>query len=337
MKLYLEDIKSITQGAESIKEKDGNIMFCRFNDAERKLYLDTKLTFYNKVFATSGIQMEFNTDGDFLNLKIAVSNASSRTYFSLDVFVNEALVGSCKNFEDSIKDTDYTVSQFVLGEFEKRFSLGKGRKKVRLVFPWSVAAEIKHIEIENSTYIEPVKKSKSMLAYGDSITHGYDALFSSASYAVRLAHDLDAEIFNKGIGGEIFFPQLAAIKHNPAPDYITVAYGTNDWNVSEQSEFKERCKQFFSLISANYPDTLIFAITPIWRKNFAEKRQFGDFHDVDKIIHNICAEYINIKVISGWQLVPHDERYFADLCLHPNDDGFDYYFENLKTEILKHL
>lgn len=335
MKLCLEEIKGITQGAESIEEKDGNITFCRFNEAERELYMDTE--FADKVFATSGIQMEFNTDGDFLNLQINVSRASTRTFFSFDVLVNETLIGRCRNFDDSIKNVNYKAEQFALGEFKERFALGKGNKKVRLVFPWSVATEIKHIEIENGTYIEPVKKSKSMLVYGDSITQGYDAFYSSASYAVRLAFNLNAELYNKGIGGEIFFPPLAAVKSNITPDYITVAYGTNDWNGSEQSEFKERCKRFFDSLSGCYPNALIFAITPIWRKDMEEKRKFGDFHDVDTIIRKICAEYNNIKVISGWQFVPHDEKYFADLRLHPNDDGFDYYFKNLKAEIQKYI
>jgi len=31
--------------------------------------------------------------------------------------------------------------------------------------------------------------------------------------------------------------------------------------------------------------------------------------------------------------LPKEEKYFADLRLHPNDEGFKYYFENLYSEI----
>ena len=41
----------------------------------------------------------------------------------------------------------------------------------------------------------------------------------------------------------------------------------------------------------------------------------------------------NISVISGFDFVPMDEKYYADLKLHPNDEGFEYYAENLYKEI----
>ena len=46
----------------------------------------------------------------------------------------------------------------------------------------------------------------------------------------RLADALGAEEVNKAIGGECFFPELAATKEDFQPEYITVAYGTNDWS-----------------------------------------------------------------------------------------------------------
>ena len=38
-------------------------------------------------------------------------------------------------------------------------------------------------------------------------------------------------------------------------------------------------------------------------------------------------------MISGFDFVPKDEKYYADLRLHPNDEGFEYYAENLYKEI----
>lgn len=45
-------------------------------------------------------------------------------------------------------------------------------------------------------------------SYGDSITQGYDALFPSYSYINRFSMYLDAFIYNKAIGGDIFRPAL---------------------------------------------------------------------------------------------------------------------------------
>lgn len=45
----------------------------------------------------------------------------------------------------------------------------------------------------------------------------------------------------------------------------------------------------------------------------------------------------NVSVVPGFDLVPHDENCFADLKLHPNDKGFNHYFNHLKTQIEREL
>ena len=37
----------------------------------------------------------------------------------------------------------------------------------------------------------------------------------------------------------------------------------------------------------------------------------------------------NVYVICGMELVPHEEAWFADWRLHPNDAGYEHYFNNL--------
>lgn len=117
------------------------------------------------------------------------------------------------------------------------------------------------------------------------------------------------------------------------PDYITVAYGTNDWDSVEQETFKIKCKEFYTNISQSYPQAKIFAITPIWRKNMNEYRIFGRFEEIEKNIRNAVKYIENITVISGFDLVPKEEKYFGDLRLHPNDCGFKHYTGNLYREI----
>ena len=83
----------------------------------------------------------------------------------------------------------------------------------------------------------------------------------------------------------------------------------------------------------NYPRVKIFAITPIWRKDMNEHRVFGSFEEVEKNIKNAVKGIENITVIPGMDFVPKEEKYFADLRLHPNDLGFRYYANNLYREI----
>lgn len=335
MKLNYEQIKSITQGVEEIVDKNGVISFYRFNERERDLYSQTE--FCQKIYSTAGVQMQFRTDGTGINIKINTKPATSRTYYSMDVFSDGLYVGSLKNFDNNDTYEDYTTKHFILGENSIRLNLDTGDKNIRIVFPWSVETQLLDLQIENASYIEPLRNKFKLLAYGDSITNGYDALYSANAYITKLANALDMNLINKAIGGEVFVPWLAQTASNEKADYITVAYGTNDWSLKERADFKERCSKFYDALSGNNSDSLIFALTPIWRADCMGVRKFGSFNDVENDIKDICSKYKNIKVISGWNFVPHDQSCFADLRLHPNDKGFNYYYENVKNQIENHI
>ena len=64
-----------------------------------------------------------------------------------------------------------------------------------------------------------------------------------------------------------------------------------------------------------------------------ETKTFGAFHKVAEDIQHIVERFDNITCIHGLGLVPQNENYFADLWLHPNDSGFEFYFQNLYAQI----
>jgi len=334
MKLTFEQIKEITTGAVHVQEENAMLLLKRFTQAQEELYKATNQDFYNKTFSTAGIKFLFKTDSKNLFLKFKTMSSSSRKYFSVDVVVDGNLIGYIDNFSDLELPQNYTQAEFPLGEFSKKFQLGEGEKTVCVHLPWSVKTLIEEISIDDNAFIEGIKPEKKLIAFGDSITHGYDALHPSNRYIAKLADMLGAEEFNKAIGGERFFSELAELKDSFVPDYITVAYGTNDWYGTDEETFKYNCKAFYKNISQNYPNSKIFAITPIWRKDMGELRKFGDFRKVEQDIRSAVMDIENITVISGFDFVPKDEKYFADLRLHPNDNGFECYAENLYREII---
>ena len=127
-----------------------------------------------------------------------------------------------------------------------------------------------------------------------------------------LPAEFPGELINKGIGGECFKREIAETAEVIDADLITVAYGINDYTVFSQEEFTENCKGFISVLAEKYKNTPIYVITPIWSTLRGKKYKFGDVADVDRIISNICADFSNIKVIHGWDLVPHEEKYFGE-------------------------
>ncbi len=174
----------------------------------------------------------------------------------------------------------------------------------------------------------------TLLCFGDSITQGYDALHPSHKYITQLAARLDAAEYNKAIGGEVFFPELASQKDALSPQYITVAYGTTDWSHCTREQFLVNCSQFFENLHRCYPDAHVIVLTPIWRADYAKPTAFRDFGEASAIITETATRYANITVAEGVDLVDHRTDLFADGYLHPNDAGFAQYAGRLAERIL---
>ena len=337
MKSLLGNIGEIATGTAYVDEQNDAAVLHRFTREQEDLYKRENEEFYRKVLCTAGIRIVFKTDSEHLYLKVNTKYGSSRTYFAVEVFADGNKVGEINNFSDMDLPGNYTAVEYPLGEFDGEFTLGGGTKEVTVYMPWSVKTEIMEIGIDDCAFYEGTKPKKKLLAFGDSITHGYDAMYPHNRYAARLADKLGAEEYNKAIGGEMFFSKLAELKETYKPDYITVAYGTNDWFIASRERFQKECGAFYKNLSECYPNSKIFAITPIWRKDMDTEVEFGDFSEVSAEISAAVADLDNVTVISGFEFVPKDEKYFADFVLHPNDEGFGHYFESLYEKLEEHI
>ena len=334
MKLSYEQLVSITSGAVEYHDLENGYCAYHFTAQQRKAYeirgKEFNDSYYAKAHGSSGITLRFRTDSPWLKLGVHVKPASSRQYFSVDVTADGKLLGSVDNFEMPAYGTDFTLMEAPMGDFAGEFSLGEGEKTVCVYLPWSMECTITALELADGASLVPIKYAKKLLAFGDSITHGYDALRPSNKYITQVAEALGMEEFNKAIGGEVFWPELAQMEEPFTPDLITVAYGTNDWSHFGYDVVKENCENFFQNLRKTYPNAPIVVITPIWRADHGlTDKPFGLFPLIGETIRNTVAQIENAYVIEGWDLVPHDINIYADLRLHPNDEGFAHYAKNV--------
>ena len=334
MKLTINQIKEIATGAAKIEEIKGEICFSRFTDEQRHLYKNRDADCYLRSLSSSGIKLSFKTNSKSLTLSVDVSPGSSRKYFSFDVFSGETCIGHLDNFNEEEMPQKYIETAWPFEKTTKTFSLEGGIKDITIYFPWSVNTKLCELSLDDDATLVPIKREKTLLAFGDSITQGYDALRPSNTYVARLARALNADEIDKGIGGETFFPELAKAKDPVTPDIITVAYGTNDWSLLDKETYEKNCALFFENLRNTYKDAKIFAITPIWRTDLSEVTKLGAFPELAEVIF-AQAQKFNIHVVSGLEMVPHDKNYFADLFVHPNDTGFEHFYKNLYQEIIK--
>lgn len=325
MKLTFEQIQEILQGAAYTETINGALHLYRFTKEQNELYRRTSAESYKRSLSTSGIRLEFSTNSPTLSIEVEVVSGSSRNYFSHDIYVNGTIISS------------FGSQATIAGIFSHTCALGDGDKDVCIYFPWSAASAIRSMELADGSTCSPITKTYKMLMYGDSITQGYDAALTSHSYASRLTARLNADSINRGIGGERFFPDLAELSEETSPDIVTVAYGTNDWKYSTKEAFEQNCSKFFRILSQRYPQSKIFAISPIWRANPERITDVGEFFYVRTYIQQIIKDLPNVVMIDGYDFVPHDPSYFADLRVHPNDEGFAHYATHLYEEIKKYL
>lgn len=337
MKLGIETLRKITRGAVRVEERDGYLYLLRFTKAQEDYYQKERPDFYKKTFCMSGIKLDFVTDSKNLIMKGVFMRAISRSYYSIEIFVDGKQRAVIDNYSNTQLQENYPDQSFEVKDLDACVELGEGKKRVTVYLPWSMAVKFSEISIDDGASVEPCEALKKVLAYGDSITQGHDTLRSHTHYAQMLCEALGYELVNRGIGAEIYRPGLVSEADDFVPEFITVAYGTNDWYTITKEEFTSNCENFLKNLRSNYKDTKIFVISPIWRANIEEERPFGSFYDVEKIQREIASGIDNVSVISGLDLVPHSPDFFGDLSLHPSAKGFEHYFENLLKAIKKEL
>ncbi len=326
MFLSIEQMKKIVRGVSRIEQTEGRFCLLRFTEAQARTYLDGGNTdFYNKTFATAGVRLALRTDSRKLDFDFhRFPGGSSRLFADFDLYENGQMTAHL-SFDQAQAERNHV-----------HFDLCEGEKDVEVYLPFSVHIQLANVELDDGAALKGLFRKHSLLSFGDSITHGYDARYPSLSYANTLARLLDADILNKGIGAEGFCPQLLATREEVSPDYITVAYGTNDWKHRKKSDVIKLATAFYRRISESYPGAKIFAITPICRlDNDQPATCDGPCSEMDALLRECAAGIVNITVLNGWKYIPALPEFFSDAYLHPNDLGFAVYAQNLYRDIQK--
>ena len=316
----IELVRKIARGALAIKEENGKVSFHRFTEEQRKVY-EPNHEFWLKTFADAGIRLEFTTDAKSFTFGGAIETGSSRLFYFFDVCVNGALVRHVGSH-----------SRLETPEFRFEVELPEGTNRIAVYFPWTVKVILSELEISGATKVVPVEKKRRIVCYGDSITQGYDSRYPSLAYANIVADMLDAEVVNKAIGGDRFNPELAALPDAGRVDLVTVGYGTNDWSHENREFLEERSARFFAELERNYPGVPVCAILPLWRHDWMRVTQVGTFAEGHAIIRAAAEKHPNVKIVNGWELLPHLESCVSD-GLHPNDFGFQFMARNLFRQL----
>ncbi|MBE6580403.1 MAG: SGNH/GDSL hydrolase family protein [Ruminococcaceae bacterium] len=326
MKLTTKELKALAHGTVSVKDTDdGYTAFYRFSDRQMAYYEKTNTEFYIKSRCTASVRLEMVTDATALSFSYRAKKAATRRFCYFDLFVDGVMVAH--EGKDPIDETTDTVA----------LPLPEGTHRIALYLPALFSFEMKDVTLTDATFATPVTKKLKMLAMGDSITHGYDAVYAALSYVNITADALDASVVNQAIGAEIFNPGLIDADLDFTPDVITVAYGTNDYSKCTREQFTENATAFYAKLRPAFPAAKIFALLPIWRGDSHRVTAVGTFTEAKEIVRAAAEAQEGITVIDCDTFVPHLPAFFSDKYLHPNDLGFQCYAAGLLRALQAHL
>lgn len=324
--LSFDEIKQFILGAERCWEEEDFLAMCRFTEEEQETYKGNP-DFYKKTFSSSNMLISFFTDGEGLTLEYDVISASSCFFAHIDVKIDGILLAHM-GIED-VRTTPCTMLELPLP--------GK-TCKVEIFLPPLARLRIRSLTLKNASFAKAAPRKNLVISYGDSITQGYHATYPSCAYPAIFGESLEAEVINKGIGGDIFNPPLAqAGKKGRKPTIVTIAYGTNDWSKCDLEKIRENCRNFLTGLKELYPEVPLLLLLPIWRKDCEKETLSGKFDAVCREIRQIAASFPSVSIVDGLLLTPHLPGFYYDERLHPNDQGFILMGENLVKESKKLL
>ena len=315
MVLSFEEIKKITVGAPFSEETSEGMRFYKYRPELFDKWAAHGNELGQRMLTTSGIRLDFHTNSQRMSVEIA-----KRCKF--EIYVNGLLRYTMRDCE--------SLNVALDGVFGETLE----EAHITIYFPSHSIGVLKTLELDDGTYVRPHEFDRRILFIGDSITQGWESKFDSLSFANRVSRYFNADSVIQGIGGACFYEDC--IEDIPFdPQWVIIAYGTNDFRkCKDLEEFKSHLYPSMAKFSEFYKGKKVFVISPIWREDQTPKHDLGFAETRAEIISE--AKKYGFTHIDGGTLMPPIPLLFTD-GLHPNDNGFSVYAENLISAIKKEI
>lgn len=309
MKITNEELKKIYFGAYFFKEKDGYLQAYQYSENQMAYFRKAFDFWYDRCKASTSKTLEFVTEATEFSFDYRITWFGS--YDTIELCENGRItkIVYLKDLDESGRLT---------------FNLQPGKNNVILYLPADATIEIRDFAIDAE--YTPAVKGEKVLWLGDSITQGFGPLRSACTYVSVANRILNYDIINQGIGGYVYDKKSLEKMEGYTPDKIIVALGTNQFGTETMKDIEE----YYERLTELYKGIPILCITPLWR---------GDVPNGEPTLISFCDKlkkivesYGFIKIVDGFELVPHLSEYYLDR-LHPNQLGAEIYGRNLVEEI----
>ena len=304
-----DQLKKIYFGAYSFAEtEDGYLQAFQHNQEQMDFFKAVLDFWYERSMASSGKTLEFTSEAEEISFEYKVIWTGSLDSFELWVNGRMEKVLYLKDIPE---------------EGTIHFKMKKGLKNIIVYLPCDATVLIRNAEINGD--FTPAEKGEKVLWLGDSITQGFGSFRSGMTYVSVANRLLNYDILNQGIGGYRYLKYSLIPMEGYRPDKIIAALGTNQY-----TEDMQAVEEYYETLHSIYTGIPVLCITPLWRGDQPEN--LDTLIRFSENLKDIAGKYDTVKVVDGFQMVPHLSEYFTD-NLHPNALGMEVYGKNLVNEI----
>ena len=324
MKIPLENISRYVKGAHSAVVDGEFLRVDRFDPGAYERYRSLGEDRLRRALCPAGVTLAFQTTSSRLRLELELG-AGARDYCFADLYADGVFVASAGSTE---------ASKRLILEAELP-AAGGDFCEVEIYLPHTYHSFIRQLSVDEDAHLDDFAARDLLLAFGDSITQGFDARHPSFGYAMVAARQLGMELMNQGVGGHVFDAQGLCAAPAPNPELITVAYGVNDW---DQGKDIGAAELWFDRLRQLYPDVPVYVLEPVWAPSAGmdinpKPNQTGmTLPDVRAELSALMSGRPQTEVVAYEDLIPQCAHFFVD-GVHPGDAGHLAYGLNLANYI----
>ena len=187
----------------------------------------------------------------------------------------------------------------------------------------------------DGTFVRRETPRRRLLVIGDATAQGFCCMDPARSWPALLAERLGLELVNHAVAGMVFQPSFAQCENVPHVEHVLISLGEcyRDERCDAQS-FTRDAKGFFATLTRAFPDTALWASTPLWYDDRTIALRRGSCYEVVPQIIGECARQCGVQVVDGLRLLDHSALLMADRASVPDGRAHEQIAQRLYAVML---
>ncbi len=292
---------------------------------------DRKIISWFGALHSPGTRVNFRTDAKLIDLRLSYS----ATFATAGAGLFRLEIDGVLQSDSFGSDTDKGVQNYALVDNPK-----PELHAYSLIMPYGSDVTFSGLQLTGGSAslvgTPPARPSFHYVAFGDSITQGYDSSSVASSYPYKIGAMRNWSVTNLGYRGRrvVASDGLAVAALNA--DCISLAIGVNngiEGMPTPLAAFEAEYKGLLDNVRSVQPTVPLLAITPTWIAAETTPNLIGlVMENYRQVIRAVVTQRMltdpQLFLVEGLSLVPGEAANFPG-GIHPSDAGFTFYANNL--------